>query len=85
MRKHRSMTRMGEMEESKLMGDTQFRITFIRLLKNLLKTFEKLDETSKKLGETFNDLNKNTKKRIGSKGAAEFSRKVRRGPLDGIS
>ncbi|KAK1331433.1 hypothetical protein QTO34_009388 [Cnephaeus nilssonii] len=43
------------MEESKLMDDTVFRTTFIRLLKNLLKTAEKLEET-------FKDLNENTKK-----------------------
>ena len=55
MRRHRSMSQMGEMEESKLLDDTEFRITFIRLLKNLLKTAEKLEET-------FKDLNENTKK-----------------------
>ncbi|KAK1342057.1 hypothetical protein QTO34_016810 [Cnephaeus nilssonii] len=55
MRKHRSMSRIGEMEESKLLDDTVFRTTFIRLLKNLLKTTEKLEET-------FKDLNENTKK-----------------------
>ncbi|KAK1327553.1 hypothetical protein QTO34_013055 [Cnephaeus nilssonii] len=43
------------MEESKLMDYTVFRTTFIRLLKNLLKTAEKLEET-------FKDLNENTKK-----------------------
>ena len=50
------MSQMGKMKESKL-DNTEFRITFIRLFKNLLKTFDKLDETSKKLGETFKDLN----------------------------
>ncbi|KAK1336143.1 hypothetical protein QTO34_003945, partial [Cnephaeus nilssonii] len=50
------------MEESKLLDDTVFRTTFIRLLKNLLKTFEKLEETSKELSETFKDLNENAKK-----------------------
>ncbi|KAK1336450.1 hypothetical protein QTO34_004257 [Cnephaeus nilssonii] len=43
------------MEESKLMDNTVFRTTFVRLLNNLLKTAEKLEET-------FKDLNENTKK-----------------------
>ncbi|KAK1333713.1 hypothetical protein QTO34_006099 [Cnephaeus nilssonii] len=49
------MSRMKEMEESKLRDDIEFKTTFIRLLKNLLKTAEKLDET-------FKDLNENAKK-----------------------
>ncbi|KAK1342143.1 hypothetical protein QTO34_016900 [Cnephaeus nilssonii] len=43
------------MEESKPRDDMEFRTTFIRLLKNLLKTAEKLDET-------FKDHNENAKK-----------------------
>ncbi|KAK1329742.1 hypothetical protein QTO34_009925 [Cnephaeus nilssonii] len=55
MWRHRSMSQVGETDESKLMDDTVFRTIFIRLLKNLLKTAEKLEET-------FKDLNENTKK-----------------------
>ena len=43
------------MEESKLRDDREFRTTFIRLLKNLLTTAEKLEKI-------FKDLSENTKK-----------------------
>ncbi|KAK1341537.1 hypothetical protein QTO34_017952 [Cnephaeus nilssonii] len=54
MRRQRNMSRMKEMEESKLL-DIEFKTTFKRLLKNLLKT-------SEELSETFKDLNENAKR-----------------------
>ncbi|KAK1338268.1 hypothetical protein QTO34_001383, partial [Cnephaeus nilssonii] len=61
MRRQRNMSRMKEMEESKLL-DIEFKTSVIRLLKNLLETTKKLSETSEELSETFKDLNENTKK-----------------------
>ncbi|KAK1327441.1 hypothetical protein QTO34_014155 [Cnephaeus nilssonii] len=55
MWRHQNMSQVGEIDESKLMDDTVFRTIFIRLLKNLLKTAEELEET-------FKDLNENTKR-----------------------
>ncbi|KAK1346899.1 LOW QUALITY PROTEIN: hypothetical protein QTO34_000759 [Cnephaeus nilssonii] len=46
------------MEESKLRDDKEFKTTFIRLLKNLLKTVEKLDEDFKELNENVKKVEK---------------------------
>ena len=49
------MSQMKEMDESKLL-DIDFKVTVIRLLKNLL-------EISKGLSEIFKDLSENAKKK----------------------
>jgi vacuolar-type H+-ATPase subunit I/STV1 len=54
MQRQRGRSQMKEMEESRQL-DIEFKTTFIRLLKNLLKT-------SEELSETFKDLNENTTK-----------------------